>query len=165
DMTDPPPLDGVIGEFDLIWSESAIYSIGRAKAFANWRPLLKTEGWLVFSDIVWNREPAARSDKVSEFWAKEYPNITTAADLVDELAAAGFSPLDPVLSAGKAWSNYYEPLRDRLRLLTKRGDCSQALINVMAEFEQEIDVYDCAGQDVALFFFLARRDSISEAGR
>jgi SAM-dependent methyltransferase len=162
DMTDPPPLDGVMGGFDLIWSESAIYSVGRANAFAYWRPLLKPDGWLVFSDIVWQCEPAARSDKATEFWAKEYPDITTAEDIVDELIAAGFNPLDPVLSARKAWSNYYESLRNRLRLLTKRGDRPQALINVIAEFEREIDVYDCAGDDVALSFFLARRDSIPE---
>ena len=161
-MADPPPLDGVMGGFDLIWSESAIYSVGRANAFAYWRPLLKPDGWLVFSDIVWQCEPAARSDKATEFWAKEYPDITTADDIVDELTAAGFNPLDPVLSARKAWSNYYEPLRNRLCLLTKRGDRPQALINVLAEFEGELDVYDCAGDDVALSFFLARRDSIPE---
>ena len=162
DMADPPPLDGVMGGFDLIWSESAIYSVGRTNAFAYWRPLLKPDGWLVFSDIVWQCEPAARSDKATEFWAKEYPDITTADDIVDELSAAGFNPLDPVLSVRKAWSNYYEPLRNHLRLLTKRGDRPQALINVLAEFERELDVYDCAGDDVALSFFLARRDSIPE---
>lgn len=159
DMADPPPLDGVLGEFDLIWSESAIYSVGRANAFAYWRPLLRPNGWLVFSDIVWQREPATRSDKASEFWAKEYPDITTAAEVADELTAAGFAPLDPVSSSRKVWSNYYEPLRDRLRLLTQRGNRPQALINLMAELEIELDVYDCAGDDVALYFFLARRDS------
>ena len=162
DMANPPPLDGATGEFDLIWSESAIYSIGRADAFARWRPLLKPAGWLVFSDIVWQCEPAARSDKASAFWAKEYPGITTAANVVDELTAAGFTPLDPVLSPRKAWVNYYEPLRDRLHLLTKRGDRTQALTNLIAEFEREIHIYDCAGDDVALAFFLARRDSIPE---
>ncbi len=160
DMTDPPPLDGVMGGFDLIWSESAIYSIGRANAFTCWRPMLKPDGWLVFSDIVWQCEPAARSSKASAFWAKEYPDITTASHVVDQLTAAGFSPLDPLFSAREAWSNYYEPLRDRLRLLKKRGNHPQALINVIAEFEREIDVYDCAGDDVALCFFLARRDFI-----
>jgi len=162
DMADPPPLDDVMGEFDLIWSESAIYSIGRANAFAYWRPLLKPDGWLVFSDIVWQCEPIARSDEASAFWAKEYPDITTAADVVDELIAAGFNPLDPVLSGRETWSNYYGPLRDRLRLLMKRGDRPQALINIMAEFEREIGIYDCAGDDVALSFFLARRNSITE---
>jgi SAM-dependent methyltransferase len=65
DMANPPSLDGVMGEFDLIWSESAIYSIGRSNAFTRWRPLLKPGGWLVFSDVVWQCEPANRSDEGS----------------------------------------------------------------------------------------------------
>jgi SAM-dependent methyltransferase len=162
DMMEPPPLEGVTGGFDLIWSESSIYSIGRTNAFSCWRPLLKPGGWLVFSDIVWQCEPTARSDKASEFWAREYPDITTADAVVDELTTTGFHPLDPVLSGRESWSNYYEPLRERLRLLLKQGDRPQALIDVMAAFEREIDVFDCAGEDVALSFFLARRDSTPE---
>jgi hypothetical protein len=52
--------------------------------------------------------------------------------------------------------NYYEPLRDRLRVLALRKNRPQALIEVMAEFERELDEYDRGGNDVALFFFLAR---------
>jgi cyclopropane fatty-acyl-phospholipid synthase-like methyltransferase len=162
DMADPPALDGVMGEFDLIWSESAIYSMGRSNAFVCWRPLLKPGGWLVFSDIIWQSEPAARSGKASAFWVKEYPDITTAADVVDELTAAGLKPIDSVLSTQNAWSNYYEPLRDRLRQLRKGDDHPQALSNIIAEFEREIDVYDSAGDNVALSFFLAQRDFIAE---
>jgi len=162
DMMEPPPLDGVTGEFDLIWSESSIYSVGRTNAFINWRPLLKPGGWLVFSDIVWQCEPTARSDKASEFWASEYPDITTAGAVVDELITAGFHPFDPVLSGRESWSNYYEPLRERLSILLKQGDRPQALIDVMAAFEREIDVFDCTGDEVALSFFLARWNSTPE---
>jgi len=162
DMADPPSLDGETGGFDLIWSESAIYSIGRTNAFTCWRPLLRPGGWLVFSDVVWHCEPAKRSVEASAFWEKEYPDIATADAVVDELTAAGFDPLDPVLCGRKPWSNYYEPLRDRLRVLKKRKNHPQALIDLMAEIEREIGVYDYAGGDVALSFFLARRDSIPE---
>lgn len=162
DMMEPPPLRSVAGEFDLIWSESSIYSIGRTNAFTCWRPLLKPDGWLVFSDIVWQCEPEARSDKVSAFWTEEYPDITTADAVVDELITAGFNPLDPVLSGRESWSNYYEPLRERLDVLTKQEDRPQALVDLMAELEREIDILDCAEDDVALCFFLARRDSIPE---
>jgi hypothetical protein len=96
------------------------------------------------------------------FWTKEYPDIATADAVIDEFIAAGFNPLDPVLSGRESWSNYYEPLRERLRLLVSRGDRPQALIDVMAEFGREIDVYDRAGNEVALSFFLAQRDSITE---
>lgn len=162
DMGKPPPLDGVVGEFDLIWSESAIYSIGRVNAFNCWRPLLKSGGWLVFSDIVWKTDPTERSSEASEFWATEYPEISTAAAVEDELTAAGFYPLEPVLSSQQAWSNYYEPLRDRLSLLEGRLNHPQALKDLMTELEKEIDVYDSAGDDVAIAFFLARKSSTAE---
>ncbi len=162
DMAEPPPLNGIIGEFDLIWSESAIYVLRRVNAFSIWRPLLRAGGWLAFSDIVWQREPAKRSAEASEFWTKEYPDMETPDAVLLELNAAGFRPLDPILSGRNAWFNYYEPLRDRLRLLAKRQDRSQALIDVMSQLEREIAVYDQDRGDVALAFFLAQRDSVLE---
>ncbi len=162
DMANPPSLDGVMGGFDLIWSESAIYSIGRINAFTRWRPLLRPRGWLIFSDVVWQCEPSKRSEEASAFWEKEYPDIATPDAVVDQLTAAGFKPLDPLSTGRQPWANYYEPLRDRLRLLANRQNRPQALIDLIAELEREIDVYDCAGDEVALSFFLARRDSIPE---
>ncbi len=156
DMTDPPPLDGMMGEFDLIWAESAIYSMGRTTAFTCWRPLLKPGGWLVFSDVVWRSEPAKHSNEVSAFWRNEYPNIATADTVLEQLTAAGFHPLDPILLDRKVWSNYYDPLRERLRLLTKGKDHPQALIDLIDEFEREIHIYDCTGNEIALAFFCAR---------
>lgn len=158
DMADPESLDVTSGGFDLIWSESAIYSMGRKTAFSCWRPLLRPGGWLVFSDVVWQREPTKRSVEASEFWGTEYPDITTPDAIVDELTAAGFNPLDPELCGRKPWSNYYEPLRERLHLLAKHDNRPRALIELMAQLEREIHVYDCAGDDVAVGFFLAQRD-------
>ncbi|MGB5644702.1 MAG: class I SAM-dependent methyltransferase [Gammaproteobacteria bacterium] len=155
DMAEPPAMDGIHGEFDLIWSESAIYAMGRNSAFRLWRPLLRTNGWLVFSDIIWQREPDRRSTEADAFWGNEYPEITTADAIVAELATAGLRALDPVSASRKAWSNYYEPLRNRLSLLGKRHDRSQALIGVMAELEKEMAIYDQYGDEVDLVFFLA----------
>ena len=113
----------------------------------------------MFSDIVWHHEPAARSLKAADFWNKEYPDISSAADVANELTLANFNPLDPVLTDRKAWSNYYEPLRDRICQVKKQGNIPAALTNVITELDKEIDVYDSAGDDVALCFFLARRNS------
>jgi len=162
DMAAPPLLDGVSGEFDLIWSESAIYSIGRASAFACWHPLLNPGGWLVFSDIVWQSKPGARSGRAAEFWRGEYPDIASADDVVNQLAGAGFEPVEPMFCGRKSWSGYYEPLRERLGQLKKRKDCSQALVTLIAEIQREIDIYDAGGDEVALVFFLARRCPITE---
>jgi SAM-dependent methyltransferase len=158
DMAEPPCHEGNSCEFDLIWSESAIYSIGRSNALKRWRPWLRSNGWLVYSDIVWQREPAARTAEAVAFWTNEYPQIATTESIAAELSAAGFHPLDPVICDNNAWSNYYEPLRARLHQLAQHQHRTTALDQVMAELQQEIAVYDRAGDDVALAFFCAQRD-------
>jgi SAM-dependent methyltransferase len=157
DMGDPPPLEGIHGEFDLIWSESAIYSIGRSNALSCWHPLLKPGGWLVFSEIVWDMEPDRRAEQVAAFWEQEYPGITMAEAVLDELGAANYAPLDPVYAGAAAWSNYYEPLRKRLHELAGQTGHSPALRDVMASIDREIAVYDKARGEVALMYFLARK--------
>ena len=160
DMAAPPALDGISGEFDLIWSESAIYSIGRSNALSQWRSLLRPNGWIVFSDIIWQLRPEQRSAEASAFWSSEYPDITSSDGVRAELSAAGYQVLDPVICDRKVWSNYYEPLKNRLRLLSKQSSLSHALTELIAEINEEIAIYDLDGDDVALAFFLARRDSV-----
>ena len=89
-------------------------------------------------------------------WLNEYPNITTEESVLEQLTEAGFHPLDPMLLDRKVWSNYYEPLRERLRLLSKQEDHPQALIDLIAEFEHEIHIYDCTQDEIALAFFCAQ---------
>ncbi len=157
DMGEPPVLDGMRCGFDLIWSESAIYSIGRSEALKRWHSWLRPNGWLVFSDVVWQREPAERKPEAVAFWANEYPQITTANAVVDELNAAGFNTPDPVIHSKNAWSNYYEPLRTRLDPLRQLQSSSEALSHLLAELENEIAIYDQAGDDVAVAYFTAQR--------
>ena len=41
------------GEFDVLWSEGAIYTIGFAEGVGEWRRYLKPGGILVVSEITW----------------------------------------------------------------------------------------------------------------
>ena len=47
-------------------------------------------------------------------------------------------------------------------MLEKRQNRPQALVDLMAELVWEIAIYDRAGDEVALSFFLAQRDITSE---
>lgn len=157
DMSNPPPLDGLTGEFDLIWSESAIYVLGRRQALSLWRPLLRPGAWLVFTDIVWRRRPAERSTEAVQFWAVEYPNLDDPDNVMGELNAAGFRPRGPMYGTERAWSNYYVPLRTRLAELKRLGGTSTALCKLIGELEREIEVHGDTGHEVALCYFTAQR--------
>jgi SAM-dependent methyltransferase len=163
DMAAPPGLDGVVGDLDLIWCESAIYALGRTRAFSRWRPLLRPGGWLVFSDLVWMQGPGQRAPAAREFWNREYPDMADAAQILAEIRAADLMPVDPWVLGRDAWSNYYEPLRARLGSLAESQECSAVLAQLRADLQREIDVYDRFGDEVMPSFFQARRPTSAAA--
>ena len=64
-------------EYDLIWSEGAIYNMGFERGVQEWRRFLKPGGKLVVSEITWSTNDRPR--ELQEFWANEYPEIDTAS--------------------------------------------------------------------------------------
>ena len=53
-------------EFDLIWSEGAIYNMGFEKGVKNWYRFLKPGGVLVVSEITWITE--TRPVEIQNYW-------------------------------------------------------------------------------------------------
>jgi len=64
-------------EYDVIWSESAIYNIGFEKGITNWHRYLKVGGLLVVSEITWITD--SRPPELQKYWASEYPEIDVAS--------------------------------------------------------------------------------------
>ncbi|MFO7728435.1 MAG: methyltransferase domain-containing protein, partial [Desulfonatronovibrio sp.] len=59
-------------EFDVIWSEGAIYNIGFEKGLTEWRRFLKPGGVLVVSEVTWLTD--SRPAELQEHWDSEYPD-------------------------------------------------------------------------------------------
>jgi hypothetical protein len=78
-------------EYDVIWSEGAIYNIGFEKGVMDWKCYLKAGGLLVASDITWIT--ASRPLEVQNYWAGEYPEIDVASSKIGILEKNGYSPL------------------------------------------------------------------------
>lgn len=86
DMGDLPFTDE---QFDVIWAEGAIYNIGFASGVTAWRRLIKPRGLLVVSEITWLQPDVP--EPLHAHWATEYPEVTTAAQKMTILEAAGYS--------------------------------------------------------------------------
>jgi SAM-dependent methyltransferase len=80
-------------EFDLIWSEGAIYNIGFERGLNEWRKFLKQGGYIAVSENTWFAEE--RPAEIQEFWQKAYPEIDTIPNKVAQMQKAGIfrSPL------------------------------------------------------------------------
>ncbi|KZN30521.1 hypothetical protein N480_06070 [Pseudoalteromonas luteoviolacea S2607] len=130
-MTD---LDYPRAYFDLIWSEGSAYIMGVENALRRWRPLLVKSGTLVFSDLVWQTDTP--SGKSITFWQKEYPDMQTLSERLNQIQNIGFKLVSDFPLSTKAAENYYEPLRKRVKALNANG------LNVKAydDIEHEIDI-------------------------
>ena len=78
-------------EFDIIWSEGAIYNIGFEKGVGEWRRFLKPGGLLVASEITWLTD--TRPAELQQHWHSEYPEIDVASAKIRVLENHGYSPI------------------------------------------------------------------------
>jgi SAM-dependent methyltransferase len=128
-------------EYDVIWSEGAIYNIGFTKGVSEWNRYLKVGGLLVVSEITWIT--ASRPPELQKHWQCEYPEIDVASAKIAVLETSGYSPLGYFVLPEHCWlENYYRPMQDRFEdFLDRNGNSEEARAIVAAE-NQEIELYE-----------------------
>lgn len=110
-------------EFDIIWSEGAIYIIGFEDGIKKWEDYLKIGGYLALSEITWTTN--SRPKEIEEHWNNEYPQIDTASNKIKVLEENGFSPVRYFYLPERSWmKNYYQPIEDRLDAFLKKHNNS-----------------------------------------
>jgi ubiquinone/menaquinone biosynthesis C-methylase UbiE len=152
DMGDPPfPSDS----FDVIWSEGAVYLVGFEEGLKRWRPLLRPGGYIAVSEVAWLT--ARPPQKAVVFWTAEYPAITHVEGNLAGIRAAWFVPLDHFVMPPEDWSNYFEPLKDHLRLFQTQHAGDQDVRAFADSLQHEIDMWNECGGSYGYVFFLAKR--------
>ena len=128
-------------DFDLIWSEGAIYNIGFTKGVNYWKRFLKPDGLLVVSEITWTTN--ARPEEIERHWLQEYPEIGTASEKINILEQGGYSPIAYFTLPEHCWiNNYYRPMQRGFPEFLSRNDNSSEANAIVAAEEKEIDLYE-----------------------
>jgi len=127
-------------EYDVIWSEGAIYNIGFERGVKDWRRYLKAGGLLVVSEITWTT--ASRPSELQRHWEGEYPEIDTASSKMSVLEKNGYSPIGYFVLPEHCWlENYYRPMQNNFaEFLARNANNEEAQAIVEAE-EKEISLY------------------------
>lgn len=144
------------GQFDLIWSEGAIYNMGFENGVREWRRFLKPGGVLVVSELTWTTH--ARPRELQAHWDHEYPEVDTASAKVRLLERYGYSPRGYFVLPESCWvHSYFAPLRAGFSEFLHRQGHSDAARAVVAENEQEIALYDAYKAHFGYGVYVARR--------
>jgi SAM-dependent methyltransferase len=127
-------------QFDLIWSEGAIYIIGFEQGLRQWRRLLKPGGYVAVTEISWLKpEPPAEALR---FWQEAYPEMATVDENLMRLSAAGYRLLGHfTLPENAWWDNYYHPMAARIESLREKYPDNPDARRILDLEYAEIDLY------------------------
>ncbi len=144
-------------EFDLIWSEGAIYNIGFENGLKKWKDYLKVGGYLAVSEITWITQ--SRPKEIEEFWKAEYPEVDTAANKIRQLENNGYSLVGYFYLSQDSWiETYYKPMQARFENFLKRNKNSELASKVVADNQAEIELYQKFKDYYSYGFYIARKN-------
>jgi len=143
-------------EYDVIWSEGAIYNIGFEKGIKDWKRFLKPEGLLVVSEITWIT--GARPSELEKYWVDEYPEIDTASAKINILENNGYSPVGYFVLPEHCWlDNYYRPIQNSFAEFLQRNGNSESAQAIVAAEKTEIALYERYKAHYSYGVYIARR--------
>jgi len=145
-------------EFDIIWSEGAIYNIGFEKGVADWKRYLKSGGLLVVSEITWLSN--SRPSELQDHWNNEYPEIDTASAKIRVLENQGFTPIGYFILPEHCWiDNYYEPMRNSFDEFLSRNGNSEEALSIIESERHEIELYEKYKEYFSYGVYIARKSN------
>ncbi len=143
-------------EYDVIWSEGAIYNIGFEKGVKDWKRFLKTGGMMVVSEITWLTND--RPPELQEYWQNEYPEIDTASSKIESMENNGYSPVAYFVLPEHCWlDNYYRPMQDGFEAFLKRNGNSEKAQAIVNAEKKEIALYEKYKAHYSYGVYIARK--------
>ena len=143
-------------EFDIIWSEGAIYNMGFEAGIKKWKDYLKTGGYLAVSEITWITN--SRPGEIEEYWNKGYPEIDTASNKIKMLEENGYSPVGYFILTQNSWiDNYYKPIEKRFSAFLEKHNNSEMARNIVEKEKEEIRKYQKYKDYYSYGFYIAKK--------
>ncbi len=144
-------------EFDIIWSEGAIYNIGFENGVKEWKDYLKIGGYLAVSEITWTTN--SRPKEIEDFWTKEYPEIDEASNKINILENNGYTLVGYFYLNQNSWiENYYKPMEARFESFLERNNNSDLAQKVFEENKAEMELYKKYKDYYNYGFYIARKN-------
>ncbi len=142
-------------EFDLIWSEGAIYNIGFERGLKEWRKFLKQGGYIAVTENTWFTEK--RPAEIQEFWQKIYPEIDTIPNKVAQMQKAGYLPVATYILPETIWTDYYTWQTSRREFFLKKYEADNAVKEFVASMHYEAELYDEYKACYGYMFYIGKK--------
>jgi len=143
-------------EYDVVWSEGAIYNMGFENGIRNWKRFLKINGLLIVSEITWLT--GERPFELQNDWENEYPEIDTASAKIRILENNNYSPISYFFLPENCWlDNYYGPMQNSFTDFLKRNNNSEEAQAIVNAEKKEIALYEKYKKYFSYGVYIARK--------
>jgi ubiquinone/menaquinone biosynthesis C-methylase UbiE len=145
--------------FDAIWCEGAVFAIGLENALKAWRQLLRPQGYLVVSELVWFKKRAPQ--EVKDFFAREYPDMRYYKDINTVIKSSGYQLIDYFKLPSKSWwTHYYTPIEVKLVALRRKYKNNKDAQAIFDSFQLEIDMHRKYSPYYGYGFYTMRKEKL-----
>jgi SAM-dependent methyltransferase len=126
--------------FDLIWAEGAVYFIGFEQGLAQWKHLLKPDGYAVFSELTWLKPDPPT--KIKSYWKTEYPAMQSLDSNFESIDRQGYLKIDYFwIPENSWWENYYHPIEQKIAELRRKYPSRSKGSAQLDEAQLEVEMY------------------------
>jgi SAM-dependent methyltransferase len=140
--------------FDLVWCESAVYTIGFDAALRAWRPLLAPGGALALSELTWLASQAP--ERALRFWEAGYAGMRSHEANLHAIAEAGYAIAGSFTLPDADWEDgYYAELARRIPVLRAQHPEPETRA-VLDATEEEIAVFRARAGSFGYVFYVMR---------
>src|SRR5574344_438587 len=143
-------------EFELIWSEGAIYNIGFERGLKEWRKYLKMGGYIAVSESSWFTDE--RPKEINNFWMNAYPEIDTLPHQVTKLYNAGYLPVATFILPNNCWTEHYlAPKNKAQEIFLKKYAGNKNAEEFLESERYEEELYSKYSDYYGYVFFIAKK--------
>ncbi|GAE85889.1 class I SAM-dependent methyltransferase [Bacteroides reticulotermitis] len=145
------------GEFDLIWSEGAIYNIGFERGLNEWRKFLNPGGYIAVTEASWFTEE--RPAEVNDFWMDAYPEINTIPNKVAQMQKAGYIPVASFILPENCWTeHFYAPQIAAQEVFLKKYAGNKTAEEFIASERHEAQLYNKYKAYYGYVFYIGKKN-------
>lgn len=143
-------------EFDIIWSEGALYFMGFQNGLKTCRQLLKNDGFLAMTEIVYLVDNPP--DRLVQYFEKEYPDITPVQDKIDLIENERFRLISNFTFPESSWlDGFYLPMEEELARLNMKYQDNEIAMGIFKEVKSEINLYKQFSDFYGYEFFIMQK--------
>lgn len=143
-------------EFDLIWSEGAIDSIGFENGLTHWNGFLKKNGHVAVTCPSWfgDEHPA----EVEKFWTDAGSGLNTIGQNIGAMQKAGYRFVAAFALSEKCWTdNYFLPREAAENGLLTKYPGDKTVEAYIADDRYEVELFSRYKQYYGYVFYIGKK--------